>query len=272
MYFLHLLKNLYTTLAINYIGSQITTIDIDQTQTVDDGEETPVTTTTKDDEMRIHLGANSRPISFEYYTENQGTQQITSATYYYHYDLHGNVIRVTNSSGTTVIQYTYDQLGTIVSETNSSNIYNPFTYMGEAQVIHDDEFDPLYTQTPPPSTPTGLYNSGSGYYNPHTGTFLGGSGAPASANPTSTSAEEPTAQNTKPASQLGAHAAIAAVGGGVPSTKTVAASTDVEPEPSATGGPDIIDAGPLQCSSGVVYPGPIKTDNKTGMGHDCWVV
>ncbi|MBP7733563.1 MAG: hypothetical protein KA140_07395 [Caldisericia bacterium] len=72
--------------------------------------------------MRIHLGANSRPISFEYYIEDQNTQQTTSATYYYHYDLHGNVIRVTNSSGTTVIQYTYDQLGSIVSETNPNSI------------------------------------------------------------------------------------------------------------------------------------------------------
>jgi YD repeat-containing protein len=208
-----------TTYKYHYIGSQITTIEIDQTQTT--GEST---TTTKDDEMRIHLGANSRPISFEYYTENQGTQQTTSATYYYHYDLHGNVIRVTNSSGTTVIQYTYDQLGTIVSETNSSSIYNPFTYMGEAQVIHDVEFD-----TSSSSPKTGLYNSGSGYYNPETGTFLGGSGTPASVNPTSASAEEPTAQSTKPAGQLGAHAGIAAAKGGVPSSAGVASSTDVEP-------------------------------------------
>ncbi len=213
-----------TTYKYHYIGSQITTIEIDQTQTVDDGEGDPVTTTTKDDEMRIHLGANSRPISFEYYIEDQNTQQTTSATYYYHYDLHGNVIRVTNSSGTTVIQYTYDQLGTIVSETNPNSIYNPFTYMGEAQIIHDDEFDTSGT-TPK----TGLYSSGSGYYNPHTGTFLGGSGAPASANPSSTSAEEPTAQSTKPASQLGAHAAISSTAGSVPSSAGCASSTDVSP-------------------------------------------
>ncbi|MBP7733561.1 MAG: hypothetical protein KA140_07385 [Caldisericia bacterium] len=205
-------------------------------------------TTTKDDEMRIHLGANSRPISFEYYTENQNTQQTTSATYYYHYDLHGNVIRVTNSSGTTVISYTYDQLGTIVSETNANSIYNPFTYMGEAQIIHDDEFDTSGT-TPK----TGLYSSGSGYYNPKTGTFLGGSGAPASSNPTSTSAEEPTAQSTKPASQLGAHAGIAAVAGGVPSTKTVAASIDVEPEPTTTNAPVVEEAiAPVQCTASFV--------------------
>ena len=247
-----------TTYKYHYIGSQITTIEIDQTQTVDDGEETPVTTTTKDDEIRIHLGANSRPISFEYYTENQGTQQTTSATYYYHYDLHGNVIRVTNSSGTTVISYTYDQLGTIVSETNSSSIYNPFTYMGEAQVIHDCEFDTSG------STPlTGLYSSGSGYYNPKTGTFLGGSGAPASANPSSTSAEEPTAQSTRPASQLGAHAAIAAVGGGVSSTKTAAASIDVEPEPAVTGMPVVEFQGGIQATLTIIMgvdPSPRKAN------------
>ena len=96
--------------------------------------------------------------------------------------------------------------------------------MGEAQIIHDDEFDTSG------STPkTGLFNSGSGYYNPHTGTFLGGSGAPASANPSSTSAEEPTAQSTRPASQLGAHAAISSTAGSVPSSAGCASSTDVSP-------------------------------------------
>jgi YD repeat-containing protein len=117
-----------TTYKYHYIGSQLTTIEIDQTEDSGEGE-----VTTKDDEMRIHLGANSRPISFEYYTENQSTQQTTSATYYYHYDLHGNVIRVTDSSGTTQITYTYDPLGNILTESNSSSICNPFTYMGEAQ-------------------------------------------------------------------------------------------------------------------------------------------
>jgi YD repeat-containing protein len=204
-----------TKYTYHYIGSQLTTIEID-------GKED--TTVVKDDEMRIHLGANSRPISFEYYTENQSTQQTTSATYYYHYDLHGNVIRVTDSSGTTVITYTYDPLGNILTESNSSNICNPFTYMGEAQVIHDSEFD-----TSSSSPKTGLYNSGSGYYNPETGTALGGTGAPASTNPTSATAEEPTAQSTRPASQLGGHAAIAVIGGGISSSGTPAASEDVEP-------------------------------------------
>jgi YD repeat-containing protein len=205
-----------TKYTYHYIGSQLTTIEID-------GKED--TTVVKDDEMRIHLGANSRPISFEYYTENQSTQQTTSATYYYHYDLHGNVIRVTDSSGTTEIIYTYDPLGNILTESNTNSIYNPFTYMGEAQVIHDSEFD-----TSSSSPLTGLYNSGSGYYNPETGTALCGTGAPASTNPTSASAEEPTAQSTRPASQLGIHSSIAAIGGGVPSSSTLASSSDVSPE------------------------------------------
>ncbi|MBP7733566.1 MAG: RHS repeat protein [Caldisericia bacterium] len=124
------------------------------------------------------------------------TTTTTVTTYYYHYDLHGNVIRVTNSSGTTVIQYTYDQLGTIVAETNANSIYNPFTYMGEAQIIHDDEFDTSGT-TPK----TGLYSSGSGYYNPHTGTFLGGSGAPTDMNPVSNSPEAFMARVSRPLMQ-----------------------------------------------------------------------
>jgi hypothetical protein len=101
--------------------------------------------------------------------------------------------------------------------------------MGEAQVIHDSEFD-----TSSSSPKTGLYNSGSGYYNPETGTALGGTGAPASTNPTSASAEEPTAQSTRPASQLGGHAAISTIAGGVPSSTTPAASADVAPESSSS--------------------------------------
>ena len=204
----------------HYIGSQITTIDIYQTQTT--GE---TTTVTKDDQMRIHLGANTRPISFEYYTKNLGNEQVTSATYYYHYDLHGNVIRVTDSSGTTQITYTYDQLGTITSTTNANSIYNPFTYMGEAQIIQDSEFD-----TSGATPKTGLYNSGSGYYNPETGTSLGGSGAPASSNPVSGSMEEPSAQSTRPSSQLGGGTTIATVAGGMPSSDTPASCGDVVPE------------------------------------------
>jgi YD repeat-containing protein len=176
--------------------------------------------------MRIHLGANSRPISFEYYTENQETQQTTSATYYYHYDLHGNVIRVTNSSGSTVITYTYDPLGNILTESNSNSIYNPFTYMGEAQVIHDVEFD-----TSSSSPKTGLYSSGSGYYNPETGTFIQGSGEPATTNPTSASTEEPTAKNNRIVSQVTNSVESAVVEGGPASEGTPATtSSDIIPE------------------------------------------
>jgi len=206
-----------TKYTYHYIGSQITTIDIS-------GKEDE--TITRNDQMRIHLGANSRPISFEYYTDI-GTEQQASETYYYHYDLHGNVIRVTDDTGTTEITYTYDSLGTIVSETNANSIYNPFTWSGEAQIIHDPEFN-----TSASSPITGLYNSGSGYYNPETGTFLSGTGAPASVNPTSGTMEEPTAQSTRPAAQLGLHAGIAAVAGGVPVSAAPATSTDVAPEPT----------------------------------------
>ncbi len=204
-----------TKYTYHYIGSQITTIDIS-------GKEDE--TITKNDQMRIHLGANSRPISFEYYTDI-GTEQQASETYYYHYDLHGNVIRVTDDTGTTQITYTYDSLGTILTESNTNSIYNPFTWSGEAQVIHDPEFN-----TSASSPITGLYSSGSGYYNPETGTFLSGTGTPADVNPTSASAEEPTAQSTRPAAQLGLHAGIAAVAGGVPVSAAPATSTDVAPE------------------------------------------
>ena len=99
--------------------------------------------------------------------------------------------------------------------------------MGEAQVIHDDEFDTSG------STPkTGFYSSGSGYYNPHTGTFLGGSGAPASVNPTSTSAEEPTAQATGPMQQQLTSTSTTPAGGPSDKSKT---SSSVTPEGENSG-------------------------------------
>ncbi len=207
-------------------------------------------TITKNDQMRIHLGANSRPISFEYYTDI-GTEQQASETYYYHYDLHGNVIRVTDDTGTTQITYTYDSLGTILTETNPNSIYNPFTWSGEAQIIHDPEFN-----TSAASPKTGLYSSGSGYYNPETGTFLSGTGMPASVNPTSGTMEEPAAQETKPANQLGGHAALAAVAGGVPVSIGPAVSVDVEPAAATTNAPPmpvIMTTGDIELSYFVIY-------------------
>ncbi len=46
------------------------------------------------------------------------TATTLSDTYYYHYDIHGNVIKVTDSSATTKISYEYDVLGEISSVTN----------------------------------------------------------------------------------------------------------------------------------------------------------
>ena len=179
------------------------------------------TTVTKDDQMRIHLGANTRPISFEYYVKDLGNEQVTSATYYYHYDLHGNVIRVTDSSGTTQITYTYDQLGTITSTTNANSIYNPFTYMGEAQIIQDSEFD-----TSGATPKTGLYASGSSYYNPETGTFLQGAGIPATTNPTSNFAEMAMATESR-LQQQQMMAAVSSVNGGRKTGVTQAMSKTV---------------------------------------------
>jgi len=210
-----------TKYTYHYIGSQITTIDIS-------GKEDE--TITKNDQMRIHLGANSRPISFEYYTDI-GTEQQASETYYYHYDLHGNVIRVTDDAGTTEITYTYDALGTIVSETNTNSIYNPFTWSGEAQVINDPEFD-----TSAASPKTGLYNSGSGYYNPETGTFLSGTGMPADVNPTSTRHEDVSAMLTRPMSQQASSGSSASIAGCVyGGGESAESSNSVEPEGECQG-------------------------------------
>ena len=91
-----------TTYKYHYIGSQITDIEIDATN---DG--TPY----KDEEMLFHMGANSQPISLTWKKYNYQSEQTTSATYYYHFDVHGNTLNLTDSSGTVKATYAYDTLG-----------------------------------------------------------------------------------------------------------------------------------------------------------------
>ncbi|HOO97898.1 MAG TPA: hypothetical protein PKV16_09155 [Caldisericia bacterium] len=137
-----------TTIKYHYVGGQITTIEID----AEDDE-----VAYRDETLHIHLGPNSYPISFEWVRYDYAEETTLDDTYYYHYDLHGNVLKVTDDSEVTKITYLYDVLGEITSETNNDNIPNFFTYRGATQTLTDSELD--------------LYFGG-GFYRPDLGVTL----------------------------------------------------------------------------------------------------
>ena len=83
--------------------------------------------------------------------------------YYFQKNLQGDVVRILNSSGTVVVEYTYDAWGKVLSVTGSqaSTIgqYNPFRYRS---YYYDVE--------------TGFYYLQSRYYDPTVGRFLNADG------------------------------------------------------------------------------------------------
>jgi YD repeat-containing protein len=90
-----------TTIKYHYIGGQLTTIEIDE-ETTDDSDP-PVETTTKDETIHIHLGPNSQPISFEWVRYDYTEEETLDDTYWFHYDIHGNVLKVTDDTATVKI-------------------------------------------------------------------------------------------------------------------------------------------------------------------------
>ncbi len=239
-----------TTYRYHMAGSQITQIDIDETHNL-----TPI----KDEELLIHLGANTQPISITWVRHNLETQQTTSSTYYYHYDIHGNVLKLTDSSGVTKATYEYDTLGNITSQTNTDSVPNPFTYRGATQAIYDDE-----TSSSSPN-PTPLYFSSSSY-KPDTGTLLQGTGAPASSNPSSSSVIELMAEATRPNAQLSGHAAVAEATGGTDSGGGGGAGEFSPPEGPSDG---LIEAGQQEAASPGDYADLlcIADNPKSGLGQ-----
>ncbi|HBW36731.1 MAG TPA: hypothetical protein DEF89_16075, partial [Desulfosporosinus sp.] len=91
------------------------------------------------------------------------------STYYYHYNGHGDVIALTDTSGNTVATYQYDAFGNVLNSTGT--VDNPYRYAG----YRYDEA-------------TGLYYLNARYYDPETGrfttadTFHGYAGDPQSLN------------------------------------------------------------------------------------------
>ena len=78
-----------------------------------------------------------------------------AATYYYHYNAHGDVVQVTDSAGNVVADYTYDAWGNIISSTGTMASSNPYPHAGYR---YDNE--------------TGLYYLMARFYNPNIGRFL----------------------------------------------------------------------------------------------------
>ena len=81
------------------------------------------------------------------------------ATYYYEFNLQGDIIGIVDSTGTKVVEYTYDVWGNILSVTgtlaDTIGQKNPLRYRG---YYYDDE--------------TGFYYVSSRYYDPEIGRFL----------------------------------------------------------------------------------------------------
>ncbi|BAD75067.1 hypothetical protein GK0782 [Geobacillus kaustophilus HTA426] len=78
-----------------------------------------------------------------------------NATYFYHYNAHGDVIALTDEQGNIVARYQYDAWGNILSQSGALADENPYRYAGYQ---YDQE--------------TGLYYLIARYYHPTHGVFL----------------------------------------------------------------------------------------------------
>ena len=100
-------------------------------------------------------------ILFFYYDSkgNVTAMSCYSTKYYYVKNLQGDIVRLVDKTGKTIVTYTYDVLGKVISQTDNSEYnladINPFRYRG---YVYDSE--------------TGLYYLKSRYYDPVTGRFL----------------------------------------------------------------------------------------------------
>jgi RHS repeat-associated protein len=77
------------------------------------------------------------------------------ATYFYHYNAHGDVIALTDAQGNVVARYQYDTWGKILSQSGALANENPYRYAGYQ---YDEE--------------NGLYYLIARYYPPTHGVFL----------------------------------------------------------------------------------------------------
>ena len=119
-----------TTYSYVYNGSQLTQLTVNAAQ------------------MRFIYGGSS-PVAMEYAGE----------TYFYVFNLQGDVVTILDSSSTAVVNYSYDAWGNVLAISgtlaDTVGVLNPFRYRG---YVYDHE--------------TGLYYLQSRYYNPEWGRFL----------------------------------------------------------------------------------------------------
>ena len=116
--------------------------------------------------MTVGSGSSTRILRFSYdssgsvvavdYSTDNGT---TFNTYYYLRNAQNDIVKLIDSSGSTVVEYTYDSWGKLLSTSGSlaSTLGkdNPFRYRG---YVYDEE--------------TGFYYLQSRYYNPEVGRFI----------------------------------------------------------------------------------------------------
>ena len=111
--------------------------------------------------------SSSTPSNVKYYFYDAAGSiagfEYNGTTYYFQKNLQGDIIRICNISGNTVVEYTYDAWGKVTSITGSlaSTVgqANPFRYRG---YYYDTE--------------TGLYYLQTRYYDPEVGRFLNADG------------------------------------------------------------------------------------------------
>ena len=105
--------------------------------------------------LRFSYDANGNVVAADYSTNNGSTFN----TYYYLRNAQGDVVKLIDKTGATVVEYAYDSWGKPLSTTGSlaSTLgkYNPFRYRG---YVYDEE--------------TGWYYLQSRYYNPEVGRFI----------------------------------------------------------------------------------------------------
>ena len=128
----------------------------------DSGTNTTTTTEYVLDGANIIAIIENGAVKTRFYYDADGTRiamDYQGNTYYYQYNLQGDVIALLDSTFTPVVTYTYGPWGTVEDITDSTNInlgtVNPFLYRG---YYYDSD--------------TELYYLNSRYYDPETGRFI----------------------------------------------------------------------------------------------------
>ena len=105
--------------------------------------------------LRFSYDASGNAVAVDYSTDNGATFN----TYYYLRNAQNDIVKLIDSSGSTVVEYCYDSWGKLLSTSGSlaSTLgkNNPFRYRG---YVYDEE--------------TGFYYLQSRYYNPEVGRFI----------------------------------------------------------------------------------------------------